>query len=285
MSFQGETAWDTIFWTAKNNEISSDKLFLTRSEEVNYLLLSGTQYSCCPVQTTIFALTDKLPKIVFDQEFQVSSIEDLDGNGTLEIIGSSSFVQAFQEIDSIDAELGTYSPFKVYEMVEGKVLLDYGKSKRYNQENYLFAGYDYSEDLPVVYYRDGRKPHLLDTLDLYECNIDYCLQLNQSLDAPTAEYVLDFLLTFDDRCNNNIEFSEFSATLLLQLLTKQPALLLEVWDQHKAILDHQSLIAEIQSPLIDLDYEELDRNWSEVPPSDLKAEMTKLIEAAKKTDF
>ncbi len=280
-SFEGETAWDTLSWKADNNQINSEKLFLTKSDNINYLLISGTQYGCCPVQTTIFALSNRQPKRIFDKEFEVSAIKDIDGDGTLEIIGSSSFSQASQRIDSIDGHLGTYSPYKVYELVKGKIQIDYEKSKKYNQENYLFAGYEYSEEIPIVYYRDGRKPHLLDTLDKYECNTDYLLQIHRSLDNPNEQYVLEFLLTFDNRCNNNVEFSEFSAELLIKLLTKHPVLLIDVWERNKEHLDHKSLISEIRSPLIEPDYDELERNWSEVPPSDLRTEVATLIEESK----
>jgi hypothetical protein len=281
ISFEGKTAWDTLSWKTDNNKISSDKLFLTKSDNVNYFLISGTQYGCCPVQTTIFTLSNRLPKVVFDKEFEISVIEDLDGDGTLEIIGSSSFSQAYQRIDSINGHLGTYSPYKVYEMVNGKIQMDYEQSKRYNQENYLFAGYEYSEEIPIVYYRDGRKPHLLDSLDRYECNTDYLLQMSQSLDNPSEQDVLEFLLTFDNRCNNNVEYSEFSAELLIKLLTKHPTLLIKVWDQNKEVLDHESLISEIRSPLIEPNYDELESNWTKVPPSDLRTEVATLIEESK----
>ena len=74
--------------------------------------------------------------------------------------------------------------------------MDYEQSKKYNEDNYVFAGFDYSEEVPIVNYRDNRKPTLLDPNDKCECNMDYLLQLSNNSDEPTSNVILEFILTY-----------------------------------------------------------------------------------------
>jgi len=59
-----------------------------------------------------------------------------------------------------DAMIGSYAPFFVYP-VENNCKLNKPLMKQYNEEHYVFAGYDYNEKLRIRYPKNGSKPTLL----------------------------------------------------------------------------------------------------------------------------
>jgi hypothetical protein len=280
ISLDGLNAYDTLSWQPTSNLANSNKIYIAESDKSKYLFLSGTSYSCCPVNTTIFKFTSGLPELIYSKEYQIEHVKDLDGDGILELIGKASLDEVLQNLDSIDGYVASYSPYSVYELKNGKVWMSYEKSKKYNEMNYVFAGYEYSEDVQVVIYREDKQPKLLDSLDKYECNIDYVSKISRELDDPDEKTILEFLLTFDERCQDNVEFSEFSAEVLIDLLTNYPGRLIKVWESNMEVLAHDQLIAEIRSPLIEPNYPFLESKLEEVPPSDLKSEIVMMVDEA-----
>lgn len=285
ISFSNESQWDSLAWKPLDNLVSSNLFYITESDHKQYLVLSGTQYGCCPEQTTIFSLNSKLPKKVFDEEFAPEHISDLNGDGVKELIGKTTFAQAYGVLsNSIDGFQETYSPFKVYEIKGNKVEIDYQQSLLYNQEHYVFAGYEYSEETPVIIFSDERKPELLDPNDAFECASSSLSELSSQIQNPSHEAILNFLLSFDQRCSNNIEFSEWSSELIIKLLTQHPEKLITVWQKHEPIIFSDIIRNEIESPLIDLDYALIETNMERIPESEFKNQIMVLIKKSKDAD-
>jgi len=145
--------WDSIAEYAVeglSNTLKSDRVFCLKQNGQNFLFLFGFQYGCCTRQLTIITIADDKPKQIFDQEFELSQIIDLDGDGTLDIIGRGNHIELYSEADSLHAYIGTYSPFKIFSL-SSKATLREGLSKKYNEEHYVYAGLESSANIEIAY--------------------------------------------------------------------------------------------------------------------------------------
>lgn len=100
----------------------------------------------------VFDATEKTPIEV------PVSLTDLDKDGKTDFI-FTNILEYEDEIDSLNAHLGYYSPFYVYTIGEG---FDLNKTltKQYNERNYVFAGYEADEKIKVIYPRNGSRPKI-----------------------------------------------------------------------------------------------------------------------------
>lgn len=281
-SFVNNSAWDTIDNLGLQNDINSNLILLTRGFSYAHLYLFGYQYGCCPKFLNIVSIDNNSKvKEIFHKEFNVIKITDLNDDNNLELIGTNSFVQYTR--DSLDFEIGTYVPFQVYTAFPSKVQIDYDLSKQYNIDNYVFVGFDYSEEIKICYPKDKGKPFLFNNYDLYRCNFDYLKKLNDHIDSLTLKEVEDFLLTFDDRCSNNIEFSEWSAGLLIKVLENNPKLFVEAMQSDLAI-NREIIYLEIKSPLHDLvKFKQIYDKLSKLPESEMKTKVDSLVRIAEES--
>ena len=62
----------------------------------------------------------------------------------------------------MDADIGTYSPFLIYKLGR-TVQINEALSKKYNENNYVWAGLKYNEKIKVLYPRKDGKPRLFTT--------------------------------------------------------------------------------------------------------------------------
>ncbi len=143
-----------------NNELRSERVWAVRNIDELYLLIFGYPYSCCPQRVTIISLQKESISTIFDEEFVLESIEDLDGNGTIDLIGRKQLNQIGRVTDS--AEISPYTPFLVYSLSE-KFELQGSLTKSYNEAAYVFAGFEYSEEIEVALPKKGFdfKPFIL----------------------------------------------------------------------------------------------------------------------------
>jgi hypothetical protein len=77
-------------------------------------------------------------------------------------------------------------------------------------------------------------------------------KINNKIENCTDNLILDYLQTFGEECKNNIEYSEFSNEVLFKLLQGQPEQFCKVLDANKSKIDFNSIIQEIENPLLDL---------------------------------
>ena len=101
-------------------------------------------------------------KIVFDDDGKIdievpTKLISLNNDDRLDFIYCG--LHEFDE-QTKDAMIGSYAPFFVYP-VDDTCKLDKSLTKRYNEEYYVFVGYNYNERLRIRYPKNGGKPTLL----------------------------------------------------------------------------------------------------------------------------
>lgn len=104
----------------------------------------GWSYASDPGELTLVGFdATGYPRPLFRKEFLLTDVTDLDGDGTPELVGFPSLVQAFREC------LTTYDPYAVYRLSTGKLRYDLALSRRYNEAHYVWAGAKASEEIEV----------------------------------------------------------------------------------------------------------------------------------------
>lgn len=85
--------------------------------------------------------------------------------------------------------------------------------------------------------------------DSLKCNIDIIVQLNKSLENPNISDLLNFLFTFDETCDSNVEYSEFSNEVLFMVVEKHPKLVIDLILNNDVRVD--LILKELRSPVSD----------------------------------
>ncbi len=116
--------------------------------------------------------------------------------------------------------------------------------------------------------------------DCNKCDIEKVKTVHDNFDNLTFKMVNDFLCTFDNSCETNIEYSQWSNEILYKVLDKEPELTIKVLDQSQ--LDNiEILLDEIESPIHDFDYQKIYEKVLEVKTEkDFKQKVLKSIELA-----
>ncbi len=71
--------------------------------------------------------------------------------------------------------------------------------------------------------------------DCEKCKIGLVADVEKNIDNLTEKKLLGFLSTFDESCVDNVEFSEYSNTVLFLSLLRQPELIIRLLDTHDEI--------------------------------------------------
>ena len=82
-----------------------------------------------------------------------------------------------------------------------------------------------------------------------KCDIEKVKIVNENLDRLTDQMVREFLCTFDNSCNDNAEYSEYSNETFFAVLEKNATLFFQVITKDK--LDNKVFLKEIESPVND----------------------------------
>lgn len=278
LSLTNIEAWDTINFTSANHT-NSNLVYINQNKKSTHLFLSGFQYSCCPRKLTIIGITKNKLKPIYHKDFNVSEIVDINKDGKLEIIGRDSFISYYDFDKKSNSEIGTYVPFEVYSLSPNKLIISYELTKKYNENNYVFAGYEYSETVKVGYPRKGEQPFLINDSDSYRCNFDCLKVIAENFNSLNYDHVHDFLLTFDEKCKNNVEFSEWSSELLMNTLSKYPDLVIKSIQTDSNINAHL-IYNKIESPVMDINFKEVYTNLDQIQGSDIKNEILNRLKIA-----
>jgi hypothetical protein len=167
-SFTAKNEWtnvDSDFLARNKNIVDSKRIFLFKSNGHSVILLFGYldgagyrgDFSIINIgASSINMVYDKGDK---DLDIEVPiTITDLDNDGRTDFVFRNLF-EYTERVDSLKANVGSYSPFLVYTI--GKVCeLNKPLTKQYNEKNYVFAGYEYNEQLQILYPDNGDKPRL-----------------------------------------------------------------------------------------------------------------------------
>ncbi len=134
-----QDGYDSIYSSDITNEATSDLILVHTHGAIQYVVLWGFEYGCCPRKLTIIKIDQAGFKEIFKAEFGANKVA-LDKNDGPLFYGQLSYSQGLANIDSLGLTLSTYSPILVYNLRKDFVL-DSALTKKYNEENYVFAGY------------------------------------------------------------------------------------------------------------------------------------------------
>jgi Na+/phosphate symporter len=78
------------------------------------------------------------------------------------------------------------------------------------------------------------------------CDVNNVLKAHMNLENLSEEIVKDFLLTFDESCQNNVEYSEFSKETLYEILNKDPLILILSMDKFNSRINEDYIYYRLQ---------------------------------------
>jgi hypothetical protein len=115
-----------------------------------------------------------------------------------------------------------------------------------------------------------------------KCNIDFAAVANQNADKLSEKMCLDFLLTIDSICDNNVEFSELSNGTLFKILDLNPVILINTMEKYRTIIDSHLIISMFQDPIDDsIDLKGIEKKLLELDSkSEYKSKIIKSISIA-----
>lgn len=163
--FTAKNEWTSIdkgFLATNKNRVNSDKVFLKIGELSSQILLFGVLDGAGYREDfSIINIKDNGIAMVFDKGEKDIDIEnpitvaDFDKDGRTEFVFRNMF-EYYQQVDSLNEDIGTYSPYLVY-TIDNDFKLNEPFTKKYNEDNFVFAGYKYSEEIKILFPRDKKK--------------------------------------------------------------------------------------------------------------------------------
>jgi hypothetical protein len=169
-SFVARDSWtlvDKSFLDSNKNLANSDFLFLKKTNKHTVILLFGILDGAgYREEFSIINIEDGNIKMVFDHSNEDIDVEvpttltDLQHNGRLCFI-----YQGIHELDGYSnklakergmPDLGSYTPYFVFP-VKNICKLNKPLTKKYNEDHYVFAGFNYSETIEILYPADKKK--------------------------------------------------------------------------------------------------------------------------------
>jgi hypothetical protein len=158
-TFRTKYPWTSIdgsFEDAKLNELPTSRLLLSRWKSQTVLLLFGSPDEVGDGSNfCIVNIENNRVRLALDQSQRHIDVEypfrltDLDGDGRPEFIYRIGF-QFSEQSENPKGMIGTYSPYFVY-TVDDWCVLNKKLFISYNKEHYVFAGFEYSERIPIFY--------------------------------------------------------------------------------------------------------------------------------------
>ncbi len=149
------------------NILPSDYVALTpvspRENEELVLLLFDYQYASSPGKLTVIGLDQAgNPKVLFDREFELTKLDDIDGDAVPELIGQPWYGEVFGP----DEIFHLYVPTHVYSFRKGeegiRLEMNAELSAKYSQEhNYGWVDPETAREYVVVVPKDGGESRLM----------------------------------------------------------------------------------------------------------------------------
>lgn len=85
-----------------------------------------------------------------------------------------------------------------------------------------------------------------------KCDRAILLSTSEKIGRLTQKEITDFLLTFGQECQNNIEYSEWSNELLLSLLDKQTDLTIKTIEKEEKRIEIEEILNDLSEPIHDM---------------------------------
>jgi hypothetical protein len=150
-SFKSASSWSQVdkdFSGRKGNAYPTNYFFLAKNGVESVLALFGWVGETERAEFSIIRIKDNLPKMVFDQNHWednfievVAFIKDMDNDGRFEF-GYRHLTDGVDgKQDGLEGFVGSYVPILVY-TIDDSLVLNKSVMKKYNEEHYIFAGYE-----------------------------------------------------------------------------------------------------------------------------------------------
>ena len=167
-TFNASSQWtkvDPDFLSKNKNQVQSENIFLSGKNGASFILLFGTlDGSGYREEFSIIRIKDAKATMILDdrQENDIEipvEINDLDQDGKTDFVWTR-LRETIQEVDSLDADIGSYTPFYVYTLSED-FQLNPALTRQYNELHYVWAGFDSTGNYQVIYPHNGGKLKIL----------------------------------------------------------------------------------------------------------------------------
>lgn len=153
---------DETFLRANKNVVASNAFFLKKTATHAVILLFGVLDGAgYRGEFSMINIENNNVKMVFDHTSEDIDVEvpktltDLEHNDRLCFIYSSIGERVGYDVKT-NSDIDTYTPYFVYP-VRDTCKLNKPLTKKYNQENYVFAGFEYNDKIRVLYLRKKGK--------------------------------------------------------------------------------------------------------------------------------
>ena len=94
-----------------------------------------------------------------------------------------------------------------------------------------------------------RKSISLQSLEASPCNMNVMLYAYENIDSMSLEAIDIFLQAFSEKCDNNVEFSEFSQEMIFGVFANYPKEVAELITRNQ--YDMKAINSELEAPLLD----------------------------------
>jgi len=84
-----------------------------------------------------------------------------------------------------------------------------------------------------------------------KCDMAKLLDVSKNVGKVTHQEMVDFLLTFGEECQNNVEYSEWSNELLFELLDKQTELIVKTIAHQTKVIELAAILENLEEPIHD----------------------------------
>jgi len=84
-----------------------------------------------------------------------------------------------------------------------------------------------------------------------KCDMAKLLDVSKNVGKVTHQEMVDFLLTFGEECQNNVEYSEWSNELLFELLDKQTELIVKTIAHQTKVIELAAILKNLEEPIQD----------------------------------
>ncbi len=84
-----------------------------------------------------------------------------------------------------------------------------------------------------------------------KCDMAKLLDVSKNVSKVTHQEMVDFLLTFGEECQNNVEYSEWSNELLFELLEKQTELIVKTIAHQTKVVELEAILENLEEPIHD----------------------------------
>lgn len=124
------------------------------------------------------------------------------------------------------------------------------KNKKYNKNISISENQDYNNNTKENI-KSINESILVDTDTLkLPCNLKVVRMIDENINNLTKNDIQFFLMTFHKKCNNNVEYLEYSNEVLFAILNNYPKEVIEIMKENKK-LDKETIFNTLSSPVND----------------------------------